>query len=221
MDRRQAVKNVAFLIGGALSATTLATILEGCSNPTNSANALIFNKDELNLITDIADVIIPTTASSPGAREAGVGPFIPMMIADCFPAEVGPIFKDGLKDVETRSAKNFSKKFGELTNEQKIAIIEEVRLKTIEEQGVEREERKVLDEKAKLKAAAEPKIPGSSVGVKDKPKGKSYFFVIMRDLTILGFSTSEIGATQAYSYLPIPGRYDGCVDLKPGQKLWS
>jgi hypothetical protein len=35
------------------------------------------------------------------------------------------------------------------------------------------------------------------------------FFVIARDLTILGYYSSEIGCTQAREYLLIPGRYDG------------
>jgi hypothetical protein len=42
-----------------------------------------------------------------------------------------------------------------------------------------------------------------------------------RDLTLLGYFTSEIGATQAYEYIDIPGRYDGCVDLKPGQRVYA
>ncbi|MCU0354758.1 MAG: gluconate 2-dehydrogenase subunit 3 family protein, partial [Cytophagales bacterium] len=32
---------------------------------------------------------------------------------------------------------------------------------------------------------------------------------------------SEIGATQALEYVPVPGRYEGCIDLKPGQKSWA
>ena len=35
------------------------------------------------------------------------------------------------------------------------------------------------------------------------------------------YKRQEVGATQAYEYLAIPGRYDGCVDLKPGQKVWA
>lgn len=218
MDRRQAVKNVAFLIGGALSATTLASILEGCASP---QNANIFSKEELDLITEIADVILPTTAHSPGAKAAGVGPFIPMMIQDCYPPEVGNIFKEGLKDVEQRSSKKFNKNFASLSADHKIAIIEEVRQKTIEDQKIEREERAAEEDLVIQQRAAEPKRPGASVGVVDKPKSKSYFFAIIRDLSILGFFTSEVGATQAYAFNEIPGRYDGCVDLKPGQKLWA
>ncbi|RZM15277.1 MAG: gluconate 2-dehydrogenase subunit 3 family protein, partial [Pedobacter sp.] len=74
MERRAAVKNMAFLIGGALSATTIGVFLEGCSGPSKSDGKL-FSDDQQLLITEIADIIIPTT-SSPGAKAAGVGPFI-------------------------------------------------------------------------------------------------------------------------------------------------
>ena len=47
------------------------------------------------------------------------------------------------------------------------------------------------------------------------------FFLIARDLTLLGYYTSEIGCTEAREYLPIPGRYDGNADYKPGQKAWA
>ena len=47
------------------------------------------------------------------------------------------------------------------------------------------------------------------------------FFLIARDLTILGYFSSEIGCTMAREYLPIPGKYDGNVEYKPSQKAWA
>jgi hypothetical protein len=47
------------------------------------------------------------------------------------------------------------------------------------------------------------------------------FFKLMKQLTVVGYFTSEIGATQALAYLPIPGRFQGNVPLEPGQKAWA
>lgn len=47
------------------------------------------------------------------------------------------------------------------------------------------------------------------------------FFLRMKELTTVGYFTSEIGATQALEYLPIPGRFDGSAPYKPGQKAWA
>jgi hypothetical protein len=46
-------------------------------------------------------------------------------------------------------------------------------------------------------------------------------FTMLRELTLLGYFTSEIGATQALAYDAVPGGYRGCLDLKPGQKAWA
>ncbi|MDB6173981.1 MAG: hypothetical protein JWL59_3292 [Chthoniobacteraceae bacterium] len=47
------------------------------------------------------------------------------------------------------------------------------------------------------------------------------FFKLMKQLTVAGYFTSEIGATQALAYLPIPGKFEGNVPLKPNQKAWA
>jgi hypothetical protein len=47
------------------------------------------------------------------------------------------------------------------------------------------------------------------------------FFLMMKGLTVTGYFTSEIGATQALEYLPIPGKFEACIPLKPGQKAWA
>jgi hypothetical protein len=44
---------------------------------------------------------------------------------------------------------------------------------------------------------------------------------LLQELTILGYFTSEIGATRALAYDPVPGGYRGCVPLGPGQKAWA
>ena len=84
MDRREAIKNVAILMGGALSATTVAAVISGFT-PAELSGKLSFTASEEAVITELADIILPDTKESPGARVAGVGPFIPMMLKDCYP----------------------------------------------------------------------------------------------------------------------------------------
>lgn len=47
------------------------------------------------------------------------------------------------------------------------------------------------------------------------------FFKLMKQFTVAGYFTSEIGATKALEYLPIPGRFQGDVPMTPGQKAWA
>lgn len=51
------------------------------------------------------------------------------------------------------------------------------------------------------------------------PRGS--FVRILKDLTIVGFFTSRIGATEVLAYDKVPGGFRGCLDLRPGQKGWA
>jgi hypothetical protein len=44
---------------------------------------------------------------------------------------------------------------------------------------------------------------------------------MLRDLTVLGYFTSEIGATQQLRFIEVPGRYDGCIDYTPGERAYA
>ena len=46
-------------------------------------------------------------------------------------------------------------------------------------------------------------------------------FHLLRELTLVGYFTSEIGATKALAYAAVPGEYRGCVDLTPAQRTWA
>jgi hypothetical protein len=43
----------------------------------------------------------------------------------------------------------------------------------------------------------------------------------MKQLTLTGYFTSEIGATQALRHVAVPGKYDGCMPYKKGDKAWA
>jgi hypothetical protein len=47
------------------------------------------------------------------------------------------------------------------------------------------------------------------------------FIRILKDLTLVGFFTSRIGATQVLAYEAVPGGYRGCLELRPDQKTWA
>ncbi|WP_113654253.1 gluconate 2-dehydrogenase subunit 3 family protein [Pedobacter namyangjuensis] len=221
MDRREAVKSVAFLIGGALSATTIATLFDSCNEPGKSG--VLFTDNHGKLVTELADIIIPTTAKSPGAKAANVGPFITMMVKDCYPDDAQKAFVKGLDDLEASAKKDFGKSFLEISVKEREQLVTKVRDQTV---AAQKEENDKIAEAEKLEqqtkgARPEKEKAGNPMAFKEGPKKAPQFFAIARDLTMLGFFTSEIGATKAYEFVEIPGRYDGCVDLKPGQRVWA
>lgn len=65
-----------------------------------------------------------------------------------------------------------------------------------------------IDQQAKAHAlAAEDKAP--------------HYFTLIKQLTLLGFFTSEPGATRVARYRPVPGRYRGCIPYVNGQTFWA
>lgn len=196
MNRREALKNVAFLMGGLISATTLSIVTEGCTRVSKEGDDALFGNDQQKIIDEFADIIIPAT-DSPGAKEAGVGMFISTMIQDCYPQEVQKKFIEGLEDVEKRSQSQFNKSFLAASVEERTQLVTELVKDTKETQKEHKE------------------------NPPEDPNDKIYFFPLIKELTLLGYFTSEAGATQALSYLAVPGRYEGCVDLEPGQKAWA
>ncbi|MEM7098237.1 MAG: gluconate 2-dehydrogenase subunit 3 family protein [Pseudomonadota bacterium] len=46
-------------------------------------------------------------------------------------------------------------------------------------------------------------------------------FVALRELVVVGYFTSRVGATQALHYLPMPGHYDGDYQVDEASRAWS
>lgn len=213
MNRRDAIQRVAYLMGGALSAPTMIAMLEGCKSntATEAATSFDLSTDYKSLVAEIAEIIIPKT-STPGAKEAGVGPFIEMMLKDCYSAAQQEHFVKGLDALEEESKKsNGGKKFLESTPEQQTAVLKKC-------------EAAANDEAKKNESAK--KMVDSETGLTKETKGKTEapptpFFKLMKELTLLGYFTSEIGCKQALAYVEVPGKYEGCVKMTPGQKAWA
>jgi len=48
-----------------------------------------------------------------------------------------------------------------------------------------------------------------------------HYFRQMKELTLFGYFTSEIGCSQAMRYRETPGRFDPCVPYTPGETTWA
>ncbi len=68
-----------------------------------------------------------------------------------------------------------------------------------------------------FKSVHDTAIAGVKSGeIKDRP-----FVLTVKELTCLGFFTSEPGATQVLQYEAVPGAYHGCVPLAAVGKTWA
>ena len=88
MNRRDAIKT-----GAALFAST--GILLACRTGRTSSRAL--SDEDQVLAEEIADTLLPTTAGSPGAKAAGTGAAMNLILTDCYKAEDQRAFREGLE----------------------------------------------------------------------------------------------------------------------------
>ena len=93
MDRREAIKRAAIMVGGSI---LMPDILKAWNAPTVIENPFFkITVAQEALIAEIAETIIPTT-STPGAKAAGVPAFIIKMLADCYEQKVSDNFMSSL-----------------------------------------------------------------------------------------------------------------------------
>lgn len=193
INRREALSRVALIMGGTVLGAE--AFLSGCKTDTKGVS---FTKDDIAFLNEVAETIIPTT-TSPGAKEAKVGEFMQIMVSDCYEEKDQAIFMEGIKKLEEASKKLNSKSFMESTPEQRNALLV------------------ALDKEAKeeaAKAADEKK----SNPTKEYPK---HYFTMMKQLTLSGYFTSEVGATKALRYVAVPGKFVGSYPYKKGDKAWA
>lgn len=145
---------------------------------------------------DIAflDEIAETTipqTDTPGAKAAKVGEFMTVMVKDTYNEKQQQAFLEGMTKLNDASKALFNKGFMDITPEQRKELLT----------GVDTEAKKYKEEKKK-----------------DDPP---HYFALMKQLTLLGYFTSEVGATQALNYVAIPGRFDPCIPYNEGDKAYA
>lgn len=186
MNRREAIARLAWLMGGAVVGSEAflrgATASEGKAKPE-------FSDSDRALLDEIGETIIPTT-TTPGAKAAGVGAFMILIVNDCYDDGHRAVFQEGLLKVDEACRKKFGKSFPASAPEQRAGLLNE------------------LD--AEQRIHHEQKSPGEP----------EHYFRLMKQLAILGYFTSEIGCTQALRYIETPGAYRGSEPYKKGEKAW-
>lgn len=188
MNRREAIAKVAWIMGGTVLGAELF-MSTGC-NISDKGVGDLFDSDQVRLLDEIAETILPQT-STPGAKAAKVGEFIPVMVRDCYSKEDQKVFTKGLSTLEKAFEKEYGQSFMNSDTAKRTAFLT------------------MLDKEQKEFARNK------------KPEEPNHYFSMMKQLTLLGFFTSEVGATQALRYLPVPGKYDGCTPYAKGDRAWA
>ncbi len=129
--------------------------------------------------------------TTPGAKEAKVGEFMTVMVKDCYTKADQQIFLEGLIQIDEECKNATGNIFFDSNSQERTTFL--AQLDTHQKAYMERK----------------------------KPEQPSHYFRMMKEITLLGFFTSEVGATKALRYVAVPGKYDGCVPYKKGDRAWA
>jgi len=192
IDRREALRKTALLMGAAVSATAIAGIMNGCkATPDLNYKPVFFNEDQARIISELAEIILPKT-DTPGAKEVGVPNFIDTIVNENYEKEDQERFIVGLTAFEEDAKKTYGDGFIYCKPEDQIALV-----------------------KKSLGAAIQEK--------KENTATKKPFILMAKELTMLGYFTSEPGATKVLQYEAVPTKYNGCIPLNEAGngKTWA
>jgi hypothetical protein len=147
---------------------------------------------DISLLDEVGETIIPTTAEVPGAKATKIGEYMVLMVKDCFDLEEQAIFLNGLNILDEQCAQTHKESFLDLDASQKLELIQQM----------------------------QTEATAFNIEQEGTEKPLPHYFNQFKDLTISGYFTSEIGATQAMRYLSVPGKYEECIPYKKGDRPW-
>jgi len=220
ISRREAILRMSVLLGG-VALIGSGALISGCRAEKTGTVGEPFTADDIAYLDEIADTILPTT-STPGAKAAKTGAFMALMVTDTYHEDDDKTFREGMRKLDDLSKqKNGGASFMKATPAQRLALLQELDKEQHDYSEKQRAEgRKKSD--AVISSASQQNAPEAKINpatqMSDPP---NKYFRMMKELALLGYFTSEVGATQALRYVESPGRYDPCVPYKPGEKDWA
>jgi hypothetical protein len=209
MNRRELLKMIAAATGAAMIGGEF--LLTGCKSESNTT-PLAFSDANIAFLDEVAETILPQTNTA-GAKAAGVGRFMTVMVNDCYTKDDQEIFHKGLTTLDEECNKMHNLGFMKATPEQRkqllISIDKETNAyvkKKAEQDNLEKEKERHGQERTTndFKRQTMP----------------NHYFQQLKQLAIFGYFTSEKGRTEGLRYVPVPGKYEGVIDYKKGDKAF-
>jgi len=165
--------------------------LEGCKPADKKATSATDFTPDDVAYLDEIAETIIPATDTPGAKAAKVGAFMTVMVKDCYEEKQQKTFREGMDKINDASEKKYDKAFMAITPQQRHELLV------------------AIDNEQK------------DYGKKKKKDDPEHYFRLMKELTLLGYFTSEPGCTQALRYVETPGKYEGCIPYKKGDKAWA
>jgi len=206
MNRREILKMIGAATGAAMIGGEF--LMSGCKANSDSA-PVAFTEENIAFLDEVAETILPQTSTA-GAKAAGVGRFMTVMVNDCYTKDDQEVFHKGLATLDEASNKMHGHGFMKATPEQRKELLV----------SVDKETKAYVKKKADADNQQKEKQKQGQEKITDFKKETlpNHYFQQLKQLAIFGYFTSEKGRTEGLHYVPVPGKYQGVVDYKKGDK---
>ena len=235
ITRREALARTALVLGGALATSTIAGAQSDTSwlvaSPQWRPRTLSAAQNDL--VATIAEHIIPAT-DTPGARAAGVNRFVDAILTSYYKNEERQRFLAGLGDIDARANKANGAPFMKLTSAQQLALLTALDAESYPPQRVLQKAEPLTSERQKMQDSlarqsstsatiSDPTRASADAGGDPAAKReleRGWFFRRMKELTLLGYYTSEAGAMKELKVNPM-GVYRGDIPYRGVGHSWA
>jgi len=184
-------------------------LLTGCKSEPKSA-PVAFTEENIAFLDEVAETILPHTTTA-GPKAAGVGRFMTVMVNDAYTKEDQEIFHKGLTTLDDECNKMHKASFMKATPEQRKQLLIAVDKET--NAYVKKQAESETEQKEKNKQGQERNTNDFKRQVMP-----NHYFQQLKQLAIFGYFTSEKGRTEGLRYTPVPGKLQGVIDYKKGDK---
>jgi len=163
--------------------------LAGCKNPDAGIGTSNTFTESDIAFLDEVAETIFPKTSTPGAKDAKVGQYMTVFVNDCYDQQQQDAFHAGMKSLNDACKKMHGHDF-------------------MKAEPAHRKELLVALDKERAEYQKNKK--------KEDP---NHYFQPFKQLTIMGYFTSKEGREGATNYQPVPGKYQGDIPYKKGDKV--
>ena len=124
MKRRDALKNIGLAAGFAAITPSIFGMLQSCTSDTETWIPSYLTSDEKIVVTNLVDIIIPKTATTPAATEVGVPQFIDNYILEVLETKDQEITRTAFDRIISILKPNQDSSLDGITTEQYKALLD-------------------------------------------------------------------------------------------------
>ena len=244
MERRSAIKNLGMAFGYSITAPTIISLVQSCKSKVEvDWNTSFFSPEEGQVLKLLVDIFLPKT-DTPSASELNVHVFIDELADKVMYSEEEflslPMAKHNIENIEERYVDTgyfvrHSRDFFRITMNafinQSLALASKDDILDLNEQdlinNLESVNRVFIEQKESREEVLQAYVKGLFADSTSPPLNDEQlacvFVESVRDMTIMGYKTTEYVGENVLAYQPIPGEYIPCGDLEEltGGKTYS